>query len=136
MQTIVKKITIPGQYNNFGYTYKPYEFSYKVSPQYDQNEKLDMLIQDEIRKISWSKLQEWKKSTNSFLMPNEYVQDVGQLATDTILQKCKTLDDINKLYDYQEQQKKILFANSCEFCGQQLEKCSPNCDRRTFSKTN
>ncbi len=124
------------------YTYKPYVFKYNLPTIYEQNQKLNTLIHDEIRKLSWEKLLDWQKS-ESFrtgyaihLMPQEYLDNIGQIATDNLLSKCKTIDDINTLYEYEETQKKIKDANSCNFCGESLEKSSIFCDRHKFAKKN
>ena len=99
------KLTIPCQYNDDGYTYAPYEFSYNLSPEYEHNNKLIMLIHDEIRKLSFQKLEQWKNSKYSQngnilnYMPNTYIYNIGQIATNNILQKCKSFNDINNLYE-------------------------------------
>ncbi len=134
------KLTIAGYFDINGYTYMPYDFTYNLPLIYEQNKKLDMLIQDEIKKLSWKKLIEYKKNNSvttshiRYLMPQEYLENIGQIAADNLLVKCKTLNELDKLYDYEEEQKKIKESNSCIFCGEQLEKCSILCDRHTFYK--
>lgn len=129
------KLTIPCQYDNNGYTYKPYVFAYRVLPEFEQNDKLISLIFDEIKRLSWLKLQEWKQSGYSnigisvYLMPETYVENIGQIATDNILKKCRTINDVYILYEQEEEQKRIKDANTCKYCGLQFEKCSLDCAR-------
>jgi hypothetical protein len=138
------KLTMPGYFDRNGYTYIPYDFSYDLPPMYELNPKLNTLIYDEIKKLSWKKLIEWNNNNNNnnnnrtshiiYCMSQEYLENIGQIAANNLLVKCKTVEELDKLYDYEEEQKKIKESNSCDFCGEQLEKCSILCDRHTFSK--
>ena len=133
------KLTLPCYFDNVGYTFKPYDFSFKV-PSEVNNEKLNTLIKNEIKRMSWEKLKEWvaldrqtqKGTYLHILMPQEYFVNIGQVATYNILKKCNTIEQINKLCIEEEEQERIRSLNSCDFCGLQLEQCSVLCDRHKY----
>ena len=133
---MIRKITqnIACAVDSNGYTFKNYDFKFVLPTQHESNDKFISLVKDEIKRQSWQKLIDYKKSGNAlrgtivYLLPEELLSTIGQSSTEFIMKKYPTIDDINIGYDQALRDKEYIEKNSCFYCGQLKENCSILCD--------
>jgi hypothetical protein len=120
MQTI--RMLCTGAFDSFGHTYSNYVFT--IKKEICENPMLLSLTKDEIKKLSWNKLLEWNKlsearpkSCRIILMPNDFVKDIGIIASENIMNTYTTETDITNAYNKLQEHNEYVNKNSCNICG-------------------